>query len=160
MTNKPKTSILQKLATFVAAMLILLIVYAVAVEHDREKNDRSTREPSVQDASPVTALVVSPPIAITAAKLWAVYHRNEVSGDEEFKGRVIEVTGRIGSIEKDIFGNPYVTLLNAQQYPGVVCRFSKNNSENLGDLRRGQTGTYTGTCSGVALGDVQIHVGS
>lgn len=38
------------------------------------------------------------------------YDRNTVAADQQFKGKRFKVTGVVGSINTDLFGNPYVTL--------------------------------------------------
>lgn len=53
---------------------------------------------------------------ISAATLIAAYEANEVAADEKFKGKLIEVTGVIDSIAKDIMGDLYVTLGSGKDF--------------------------------------------
>lgn len=46
----------------------------------------------------------------------AAYENNEVGADNQYKGKLIEVTGIVDNIKKDIFDNLYVTLGTGAQF--------------------------------------------
>ncbi len=77
--------------------------------------------------------------AVSASSVMAAYQRNEISADNQFKGKVIVVTGRIGSIAKDILDNPYVTLDEDQIGIGSVqCFFDDSDQPQMAQLSPGQ----------------------
>lgn len=48
---------------------------------------------------------------VSAQQLAQAYDRNTVAADQQFKGKRFRVSGVVESINTDIFGDPYVTLL-------------------------------------------------
>jgi hypothetical protein len=91
-----------------------------------------------------------PEIAVHATQLLADYKANEVAADERYKGKVIQVTGYVDSIGKDILDSMYVTLKAGGRYEfaSVQCFFPKKDKDQLSQLRKGQAVTITGRCQG------------
>lgn len=71
-------------------------------------------------------------VKITASELLANYQENEINADNNFKGKVLEVTGRIGNIGKDITDAPYVTLVTNDPILQIQCLLAdKSAGSNL-----------------------------
>jgi hypothetical protein len=97
-------------------------------------------------------------IMTTASNLYDDYNANEVAADEKYKSKLIEVTGKIERISKDIFNDPYVTLM-AGDYAVVQCSFKE--TKQLSRLVKGDRITIIGSCTGkmamiVGLSDCKI----
>ena len=88
---------------------------------------------------------------LSAATLIAAYEANEVAADEKFSGKLIEVTGVIDSISKDIMGDPYVTLGSGKDFAHVQAMFPADAAKQLAGLRKGQTLTVQCTCGGKVM---------
>lgn len=93
---------------------------------------------------------------ITAPDLYQAYDANEVSADEQYKGKKIAVTGIIGSIGKDVLDNPYVSL-EVGYLKSVNCYFSDENNEIISQLGKGEKVTIIGKCKGFTLRNVVIQ---
>lgn len=76
-------------------LLALAIIGGVAFAYYRPDLEHSHSAATTDDA----------PITVTAKQLYADYHANEVTADEEYKKRNLLVTGTVTSIEKDAFDN-------------------------------------------------------
>jgi len=88
-------------------------------------------------------------IKVSATTLVSDYGANEVSADQKYKTNLVQVSGIIQSIGKDILDNPYISL-KGDQY-GVIniqCMFSKNSETELAQVTKGQNITLSGTVSG------------
>lgn len=90
---------------------------------------------------------------LSAATLIAAYEANEVAADEKFSGKLIEVTGVIDSISKDILGDPYVTLGSGKdfEFAHVQAMFPADAAKQLTGLRKGQTLTVQCICGGKVM---------
>lgn len=86
---------------------------------------------------------------ITAIKLCQEYDANEVAADENYKGRVIEVTGSINDIKKDVLDKMYVSLEGCSFLEDVQCYFSENQTSALTKLKKEQKITVRGKCEGL-----------
>lgn len=91
-------------------------------------------------------------ISVTATKLHADYDANAVAADERYKDKVLEVTGKVTGIGKDIMDTPYVTLDSGNQFMSVQCMFADEHKSELSGLSKGQTVTIVGKCDGQLMG--------
>lgn len=101
------------------------------------------------------------PIQISAVDLFAAYAENEVNADNQYKNKVISVTGVITNIGKDMLTNaPCVSLDSGSQYnlQPIQCFFPKSDERSsvIAALKDGQTITITGECTGLFMTNVQV----
>lgn len=92
-------------------------------------------------------------IEISATDLYSAYEANQVAADQKYKGQLLEVTGVITSIGRDIFGTPYIVLGSGDEWEvwGVQCTFPSRYESWLAKLEKGQQVTVTGKCTGYFL---------
>ena len=69
----------------------------------------------------------------------SAYKGNEVGADNTYKGNLIQVTGIISSIKKDIMDNLYITIGTGTQFeiPEIQAFFDDSMNNQLGQLRKG-----------------------
>jgi hypothetical protein len=87
-------------------------------------------------------------IQISAKQLYADYDSNEVAADEKYKGKILEVSGTVNDIAKDITDTIYVTLKGAEYFGDVQCFFSNEFTKEAAKLSKGQQLTVKGECDG------------
>lgn len=98
-------------------------------------------------------------VSISANDLFDAYEDNEVKADEQYKGKTLQISGKIGDIGKDIIDESYITFEGKDPYAVffVQCMFSDQEEvKNLSNLSKGDKVTITGECSGVT-GNVIIR---
>lgn len=97
-------------------------------------------------------------ISITATKLAQAYIDNEVNADVLYKGKILNVSGSIKDIGKDILDTPYVTLESnpSDYFTGVQCMFEKGDEAKLATLNKGTQTTLQGKVSS-KLGNVLLR---
>lgn len=117
----------------------------------------ATSVSTAQQATPEPAIVV------TSDKLASDYKDNQVAADAKYKDKIVEVTGTVDSIGKDITDSSYVTFEGESQYSvinKVQAFFSKSNESALIDVKKGQKLTLRGRVEGgsfnVILRDSEI----
>ena len=81
-------------------------------------------------------------IKISAGELFASYKQNEIDADNKFKGNLIEVTGLVGDIGKDIADSPYVALITGDRFFRVQCMLADKSAG--ANLRKGMLITLRG----------------
>ena len=89
-------------------------------------------------------------IKVSATQLASDYEANEVSADNKYKGKLVEVSGSVKNIGKDITDQPYVSLNgNSPSYiTDVQCMFDKENQDQLVSLKKDMKITLKGNVSG------------
>jgi len=100
-----------------------------------------------------------PTVIVDARTLCARYEANEVAADAAYKNRVVQVTGVITSIAKDIVDTPYIVLSdgNPMGIGGVQCTFSDAHLGALAQMNKGDRITLKGKCRGRIMLNVLLR---
>lgn len=97
-------------------------------------------------------------INVSAEQLYSSYTENTVNADNLYKGKYLSVTGTITDIGQDLVTKkPCVSLDSGSEYGlyPVQC-FFPSSSDDLANLRDGETVTIVGKCSGYNIAFVQL----
>lgn len=86
-------------------------------------------------------------------QLLSAYKENEVNADNQYKGKLVRVSGITNDIKKDITNSLYVTIGRGAQFelPVVQAFFSEENSGKLAQLKKGQRITVVCRISGLMM---------
>jgi len=87
-------------------------------------------------------------ITVSARQLYADYKANGVAADGKYKGKVLQVTGVVKTIDRDIMDKIYVTLKGDQYFGDIQCFFAESHIGTASQLSKGQTITVKGKCDG------------
>lgn len=88
-------------------------------------------------------------ISISSNQLFAEYDANDIAADKKYKGQILEVSGSVGDISRDILNNIYVTLKTGQfELFSVQCFFADDFEDRAAELRQGQYLRIRGRCDG------------
>lgn len=110
----------------------------------------------IKQVDPESLHIPKVDIEITASELYRAYEANEVSADEQYKGKKMAVTGVVGNIGKDILDNPYISL-KVDYFQSVNCYFSDKNNKIISQISKGQKVIIIGECAGLTLTDVVVQ---
>ena len=88
-------------------------------------------------------------INISAEDLYKAYEANEAEAEKLYQGKIVIVTGTVGTSSPGTYGNPAVILIDAKEKPIVNCfGFAKDYKEAIAKLKTGQKVTVKGKCMG------------
>lgn len=150
---KTKKPIYKHWWVWVLGIIVLFIIISAASggsgESTKSSESSSTDKESQSQPAPAA-------IKVDAKKLSADYEANEVSADQQYKGKIVEVSGTIKDIGKDILDDPYVSLETGNIIFGVQCMFDKSDAGLLANLSKTQKITLSGKISG-KLGNVLLR---
>lgn len=113
------------IAALVAVAVFLPIVGLVLFWANVTARVRDTPPPTIH------------PYFTTAVDIFHAYEQNEVAADREYKGELLQVTGVVKSIEKDLRGRPYVTFVIPGQARTVQAVFRSGNEHAVAQLAKG-----------------------
>lgn len=88
-----------------------------------------------------------PPIVVTTTQLAQKYKENELAADNEYRGKPLEVTGKVKEI-KEILSSISVDL-EAPNYMTVSCSFPSERREQAAALKAKQAATLVGVGDGL-----------
>jgi hypothetical protein len=123
-----------------------IAVFIIAISFFANKSASSSN-------SATTAAAPAAPTAIVvdAKKLFADYASNEVAADEMYKGKQIELTGTVESINKDMMDDIYVSI-GVGDFKNIHCTINKEYKSNAAQLKKGQTVTIQGEGGTMIIG--------
>lgn len=136
----------------------------VGIANKDKKNSASSAKPVVQelaaaDERPTKKPVEQPapkkaaPMAVSAKQLIAAYQDNEVAADNAYKGKLLQVEGRVDRIAKNAFDEPYIAI--GGMFQAVHCSPRGQDAE-LAALKKGQLVRVEGTGNGMLIGEVML----
>lgn len=91
--------------------------------------------------------------SVEIRKLLAEYSDNEIRADSAFKGQLIQTTGVVDDVKKDIMDSIYVTLGTGRQFeiPQVQCFFDDVHAKKAAALSKGARVTVRGRVDGLMM---------
>jgi hypothetical protein len=95
-----------------------------------------------------------PVATVTADELLAEYQKNEVAADQKYKDKLVQVTGKVAAVKKDLFGRYFVGLGTAHENEmfDVTCYLDSSATDDAAKLQQGENATLMGYCGGRAAG--------
>ncbi len=143
-----------KLSRSLKVLIVLILFITIASITGKS----ATSKTEVASNSQKQSAVPEQAIKVTALKIVADYKDNEVSADIAYKGKLIDVTGTVDTIGKDIIDTPYIALSDGNPYSfeRVQCMFTKEQETELSTVSKGQSITLQGRVSG-KLGNVIVR---
>lgn len=94
--------------------------------------------------------ILNEPIKLNSDTLQREYGSNSIASDQKYKGKVIEIKGKIFKVDKDVTGKVYIAL-GEKLLPDTMCYIKSSNIQKVSELKAGSDITLTGVCSGLNL---------
>ncbi len=133
-----------KIAT---GLLIIIVIGTIGrIGNDNTSNNTNTSTSSSNTAQQEEVKEVA--IKITARELYAKYEANEIQADDLYKNKLLEVSGVIENIAKDILDNPYVSLKTDNLIGSVQCMLADSEKQKASQLKKGASVTVEGKNDG------------
>ncbi len=96
--------------------------------------------------------VVAQSRTIQPQKLFSAFEENEVSAEDAYKGKLITLSGKVGSIETSATGRPEVVFyVDKSRIASVVCQFPSDSRSEVAKLKKGKNVDIAGVCRGMFL---------
>jgi len=173
MKLKPKQKLTFKHYVILAVAVLLAVAFLQA-RHPKTLGSPAQQPPSAQQEDKILAklkqrvdkqLSAGDVVPTSAARMYNEYSANEVSADAKYKGKWVQVKGRVDSVSKDITGDPYVALaadeygtaqVHAALYD-VQIKSTKGPTacsalDKAAALKKGQSVIVEGLARGATLG--------
>lgn len=128
--------------TVVGLVVVGLVVHAGDKPEDKANAGQGTSAPMVA------------PVKVSAGALFDAYQDNEVAADGIYKGKPVEVAGKIASITTDIASRPVVGLATSNEFMPVSAR--DVDAAVAGKLRKGAAIKLACTGRGMVMGSPQL----
>lgn len=143
----------------VAVVLVLVFTLSSCMFAELDEGASSTPAANIPSPSPSVEIAIQ----VSAKDLLSAYEENELNADNQYKDKLLEITGIVDDIGTDILDDVYVTLGDGEEFSfaTVQCYFKdKEEIDKVASLKSGDEITIIGTCDGqffnVSLKDCKI----
>ena len=97
----------------------------------------------------------TPQITIFAQVLLAEYSKDEVAANKKYLNKIVNVEGKLKSIDKDHTNSLTLTLEANDPMASVTCQLDERHSRDTGRVKVGDKIKVTGICAGM-LADIVL----
>lgn len=107
---------------------------------------------------PLKVISVTPPptIKISAADLIKAYDNNEVKADADYKGKLLEVKGKVANVRTS-WGSTIVEIGTGSAFEwGIYCYLAKDQNDKAAQLDKDDSITVVGKCDGLSFLSVSM----
>lgn len=132
---------------------LALSIFLVYQGGNSAQNTYTARKDAYSASTPAAEPAKEQVMQVNIGKILSDYEGNEVAADNQYKGRLIQVTGLVSDIKKDITNSLYVTLGTgaAFEIPAFQAFFDDSMNSQLGALRKGQKLTVVCRVKGLMM---------
>lgn len=109
---------------------------------------------NTQTTQPTEPEKVVPQISVTSASISKEYSENEVAADAKYKGKLIEISGKIAGVNNGITDNEMIVRLSDGQYDvnDPYCYMKASEHDKVLTFKKGQQITLVGTGDSATIG--------
>ncbi len=136
----------------IAIFTAIAIIYVAYSLHWFSDGQQPTQPSSLPTIAPNAQ-----PIKVLANQLVGDYGENQIAADNKYKGQLLQISGLVDSVGKDVQGNPFVVIkTNLQSFSAVDCFFSQSQEGQLASLMSGDAIIAQGMESNYLAGNVEV----
>jgi hypothetical protein len=92
---------------------------------------------------------------ITSTDLFAAYQADEAAANQQYNGKIVQVSGTVKEVKTNDAGVPTVVLESGDMMFGVICELQ--DPGQAAQFAVGQTATLKGECSGLLMDVVMVR---
>ena len=112
-------------------MFFVVIIIAGRILSSQESSSPAAPSSSTDARSGIVSGKQAEVVRVTAHELFQQYDENEVATDSRLKGKIVEVTGRVQAINKNVWDNVYVTLVTPNQFMSASMHVLKSEEQKI-----------------------------
>lgn len=129
------------------------LIFALACNNKRSSGETRTEKAGESGSAANKAAALQ----VTAAEIIKDYKENEVSADLKYKDKIVQISGTIGDIKKDLLGDIYVTVGTGAQFEFPECQvfFEGDATKIAAGLKKGAPIKVKGKVTGLMM-NVQV----
>ena len=144
---------------WVITIAVIAVLYSIgnsAVEDTKERVAEEKTQPTETKMAEPEKMV--PAIMLTSANLATEYSENEVAADAKYKGKLLEVSGKVASIDNGISDNEMIVKLSDGKFDisGPWCYMKESERDKVLAFKKDQQVTLIGTGNSATIGSPMV----
>lgn len=137
-----------------AVLAVLFAVFVLAVIFGGGDDSKSSLSDNSQaQAKPES---IEPPVVVAAKDLVKDYESNEVAADQKYKGKILEVSGKVAGIDSGIGDAANVRLVGTNDFNSALASGDDEFTKYAATLSKGVNITLICLSDGEVLGSPSL----
>lgn len=116
----------------ISIIVLIALVVIIGMMSGGDNNDQPANN-TVE-----TATLDEPLIAVSAREIASDYDDNEVAADQKYKGKILEVSGIVASIDSSVGDQAIVQLVGKNEFQTVSTQGNNDFTQYATTLKKGQ----------------------
>lgn len=146
-TKNPNWFAKHKVLTVIIVLIILGTIGSLSSQSGNKNNVTNSNKQVVDN----TTKPKEEAINITAKELMNKYESNQIDADNLYKGKLLNISGNVGTIGKDILDTPYITLEVSGSFTSVQCMLNEAEMDKASKLKKGDPIIAEGRVNGYIM---------
>jgi hypothetical protein len=123
-----------------------------------KESSSEQKEEKVAEEAPAPEQPKTPEVTVTSAALAKAYKDNEVAADQKYKGKLVEITGKVTGVDNGTFDNEIIVKLSDGEYDfsGPMCYMKPSEHDKVINYTKGQQVTLIGTGNSATIGSPML----
>lgn len=130
----------------------ILLIGAIGSSSSHRTSGAAASSSSSSSSSSDEASPAAPAVTVDAEKLWADYDANEVAADNTYKGKTLQVTGTIASIDKNFMNDMIIHLKAHDAFSTTMAELKSSEAGKAASLAKGARITVVCRGTGRTIG--------
>lgn len=128
---------MKKVIKWIAIVVFGLIALGFIGAMLGDETDGATSDASLNGATAVESTEVALPV--TAQQLFDAYDSNEVAADKQYKGKLLQIDGKVASIDSGLTDNAQVQLATSNDFMSVTATGDESFDNAAAGLSKNQS---------------------
>lgn len=148
---------MKKFFKFIGFFVLGLIALGVAIAVMSDGSNKSTNNDALTTSEQTTTTPAEPPMVVNAKDLVAAYENNEVAADQKYKGKTLEVSGKVAGIDSGIGDKAVVRLVGTNEFASAMADGDDEFTKYAATLSKGQDITLICVGAGEVIGSPMLN---
>lgn len=136
-----KKPVVKKWWFWLIIVLAVLVIVGIALGGGNSGGDSSSSDSSTTQSA----------TEVTATDLLTAYDDNTVAADQQYKDKLLKISGKVSDVGTDVADRTYITLQDERNEYAIIsvqCYFGDDQKDAIAALKKGDAVVITGTCEG------------
>lgn len=117
-------------------MISIIVLIALVVIIGMMSGGDNNNQPANNTVE--TATLDEPPIVVSAREIASDYDDNKAAADQKYKGKILEVSGIVASIDSSVGDQAIVQLAGKKEIPFITALGNNDFNQYATTLKKGQ----------------------
>lgn len=142
----------------IAVIIVISVIGSMGEDSTPTTSENADTSAETEGADTAGTENKVPEVTVTSIELAKAYKDNEVAADQKYKGKRIEISGKVTGVDNGTFDNEIIVKLTDGEYDfsGPMCYMKPSEHDKVVNYTKGQQVTLIGTGNSATIGSPML----